>query len=152
MAHILIVDDDEIVAELTSGVLIAEGHACGWVTNTKDAERLLNWRRPDIMLLDINMPEENGTSLLRRVRQSPQLYDLPVIMFTAATSDADEHRSLYNGAHGYLRKPVKPKTLIWQINEMLNNREDRPKHRSLDELAASEWNEKDEEKPRRAFL
>ena len=135
MAHILVIDDDEIVAELASEILISEGHACGWVTNTQDAERLLQWRRPDVLLLDDNMPGETGTALLRRLRQFPQIYDLPVIMFTAARSHGDERRARFNGAQDYVRKPVDPSHICCTEQPNLPG-----KRRKLPEIRATRCN------------
>ena len=56
MPHILIVDDDEIVAELAANALMDAGYAAGWVSDAEQAMKLLEWRRPDLVLLDQNMP------------------------------------------------------------------------------------------------
>jgi len=152
MAHIMIVDDDEIVAELASEVLIADGHACGWVTDAAAAEKLLSWRRPDLMLLDDNMPGESGTTLLRRLRLSPEFYDLPVIMFTAACGTSDEQRARHAGAQDYIRKPMNPKFLVWRVNETLKSRANRPKHRKLEELAEFQLHHRSEQQPRQVFI
>lgn len=82
MARILIADDDDLIADLASQVLIDAGHACGWVTSAEAAWDCVRRKRPDILLLDQAMPGESGLTLLRRLRLSPLLYDLPVIMFT----------------------------------------------------------------------
>lgn len=121
------------MAELASQVLISAGHACGWVTDGKQALELLEWRRPDLLLLDQNMPELSGSSVLRRLRTSPQLYDLPVIMFTAVTGAEDEQQAFYHGAQDYIRKPFDEKMLLWRVNQILQTRKDRPKHMSLQE-------------------
>ena len=63
MAFILIADDDELIAELASQVLIDAGHACGWVTTAEDCWKLLKTRRPDAVLLDQDMPGISGLSL-----------------------------------------------------------------------------------------
>ena len=131
MPHILIVDDDEIVAELASQVLLDAGYACGWVTDAEAAERLLAWRRPDLILLDQNMPGENGANLLRKLRSSPDYYDLPVLMFTAVTGSEDETRAYHNGAQGYLRKPVDPKFLLMKVRQTLETRSHLPRHRDV---------------------
>lgn len=151
MGHILIVDDDEIIAELASEILISEGHACGWVTDAAQAEKLLRWRRPDLMLLDDNMPGETGNTLLRRLRKSPQFYDLPVIMFTASTGENDERRARFNGAQDYVRKPVDPKVLLWRVEKALKSRGHR-KHRRLEDLAEFQLQHYCEEKPRQVFI
>ena len=95
MTRILIADDDELIAELTSEVLIDAGHACGWVTTAEDAWRCVHRKRPDILLLDQSMPGESGMTLLRRLRGSAQFYDLPVIMFTAMNGEQDELQAIY---------------------------------------------------------
>ena len=152
MAHILIIDDDEIVAELASEILISDGHASGWVTDAAEAEKLLKWRRPDLLLLDDDMPGESGSALLRRLRQSPRFYDLPVIMFTATQGEQDEGRARYNGAQDYIRKPVDPKFLTWRVNETLKMRAKGPKHRKLEELAEFQLHHHTEDKPRQVFI
>ena len=134
MAYVLIADDDEIIAELATNVLIEAGHACGWVTDGEKALELLQWRRPDLMLLDQDMPGLSGATVLRTLRNSPKLYDLPVIMFTAMTGADDEEQARYQGAQDYIRKPFDSKFLKWRVNQVLRARSDRPKHTELKEL------------------
>lgn len=131
MAHILIVDDDEIVAEIAAGALIDAGHACGWVTGGEEALALLKWRRPDLLLLDQDMPGMTGSQVLRELRGSQHLYDLPVIMFTGISGAEDEATALYNGAQDYLRKPFNPKFLLHKVKLVLAARAQRPRHRDL---------------------
>lgn len=134
MAHILIVDDDEIVAELAANILIEAGHACGWVTDGDKALQLLKWRRPDLLLLDQDMPGLSGRQVLREVRQSPRNYDLPVIMFTAIHGAEDEAAALYGGAQAYVRKPFDRRFLLHTVKLVLHSREGRPAHRELREV------------------
>lgn len=115
-------------------MLISAGHACGWVTDGKQAMQLLEWRRPDLLLLDQNMPEFSGSTVLRKLRTSPKLYDLPVIMFTAVTGAEDEQQALYHGAQDYIRKPFDKKLLLWSVNQILRSRAERPKHMDLQEV------------------
>ncbi|QYJ06537.1 response regulator [Qipengyuania flava] len=131
MAHVLIVDDDEIVAEIAAGALIDAGHACGWVTSGEEALSLLKWRRPDLLLLDQDMPGMTGGQVLRALRSSERNYDLPVIMFTGITGAEDEAAALYNGAQDYLRKPFDPKFLLHKVKLVLAARAERPQHRDL---------------------
>ncbi|MEO9463260.1 MAG: response regulator [Marinomonas sp.] len=131
MAHILIVDDDVIIAEVASEALINAGHACGWVTNGEQALKVLKHRRPDIMLLDQDMPGMTGSQVLRQLRNSPDFYDLPVLMFSAIAGKRDEELALFAGAQGYIRKPFKPEELSWRIEAFLNARSKRPKHKKL---------------------
>lgn len=131
MAHILVVDDDDILAEHAARVLIDAGHACGWVTDTRAAMQVIAARRPDLLLLDQNLPGENGSILLRRLRVSSRLWNLPVIMLTAATGLSDEQAAYYNGAQDYIRKPFCERTLAFRVNRIIDARRDRPRHLSL---------------------
>lgn len=131
MARILIADDDELIAELASEVLIDAGHACGWVTSAEETWACLRRKRPDVLLLDQTMPGESGLALLRRVRQSPQFYDLPVIMFTAMNGAADEAQAIYAGAQDFIRKPFDPGLLVRRVGRMIRLRGDRPRHVDL---------------------
>jgi len=152
MAHILIVDDDELIAELASETLIDRGHACGWVTDAIQAWDLLHTgRRPDLLLLDQDMPGMSGMTLLRKLRGSPLHYDLPIVMFTAMRGEEDETKAVYAGAQEYVRKPYRPKVLINQIERVLAKREGSPRHKDLKTvLAESNGNVREpQESPRR---
>ncbi|MEL6488022.1 MAG: response regulator [Pseudomonadota bacterium] len=131
MARILIADDDELIAELASQVLIDVGHACGWVTSAEDAWEVAHKRRPDMLLLDQDLPGMSGVTLLRKFRGSPQFYDLPVIMFTAMRGSEDEAQAIYAGAHDYIRKPFDPASLVSRVARILAKRADRPGHTDL---------------------
>lgn len=131
MSYILIADDDELIAELASQVLIDAGHACGWVTSAEECRDLLNTRRPDALLLDHDMPGMSGLTLLRTLRQSPDFYDLPVLMFTAMSGAQDETQAMYAGANGFIRKPFDPRGLTARVHRVLAKRKDRPRHKDL---------------------
>ena len=151
MASILIADDDEIVAELASEVLINAGHACGWVTDGEKVLDLLKWRRPDLLLLDQDMPGMTGSNVLRKLRGSKQFYDLPVIMFTAVTGATDEEAARFHGAQDYIRKPFDPKFLIWRVNSVLRSRSERSHRDLMEEMErmSGQWVETAE--PRRSI-
>lgn len=136
MANILIVDDDEIIAEMAADVLFEAGHASGWVTDGEKALALLKWRTPDLLLLDQDMPGISGSSLLRTLRQSERFYDLPVIMFTAITGAEDEEQARFHGAQDYIRKPFDEKFLVWKVRQALASRAEGRQHRDLREVMA----------------
>lgn len=131
MARILIADDDALIAELASEVLIDAGHACGWVTDAAAAWQCLQRKRPDILLLDQAMPGESGMTLLRRLRRSDAFYDLPVIMFTAMRGEEDEAQAIYAGAQDFISKPFDPVDLAARVARLLRLRGDRPRHVDL---------------------
>jgi two-component system, OmpR family, phosphate regulon response regulator PhoB len=131
MARILIADDDDLIAALASEVLIDAGHACGWVTSADAAWDCVRRKRPDVLLLDQAMPGESGLTLLRRLRCSAQLYDLPVIMFTAMRGADDEAQAIYAGAQDFISKPFEPAWLVTRVARILGRRGDRPRHVEL---------------------
>lgn len=131
MPFILIADDDELIAELASQALIDAGHACGWVTSAEDCWELLKTRRPDALLLDQDMPGMSGLSMLRKLRQSAQFYDLPVLMFTAMSGVQDETQAIYAGAQGFIRKPFDPRGLTTRVQRVLAKRTGKPRHKDL---------------------
>lgn len=131
MARILIADDDELIAELASEVLIDAGHACGWVTSAAAAWQCVQRKRPDLLLLDQGMPGESGMTLLRRLRRSPELYDLPVMMFTAMSGAQDECQAIYAGAQDFLTKPFDPLDLVARVGRLIKLRGNRPRHVDL---------------------
>ncbi|MEM1051315.1 MAG: response regulator [Pseudomonadota bacterium] len=119
MAFILIADDDELIAEIASQILIDAGFASGWVTSAEDCWELLQTRRPDAVLLDQDMPGMNGLSLLRKLRQSSEFSSLPVLMFTAMGSAQNESEAIYSGAQGFVRKPFDPRGLTRRVQRVL---------------------------------
>ena len=131
MAHILVVDSDDIVAERAAQVLIDAGHACGWVGDAETAMKVITRRRPDLILLDDNLPGESGTSLLRRLRNSELFYDLPIIMLTGVLGFKEEQIAYYNGAQDYIRKPFGERALVFRVEKLVDARRFRPAHLSL---------------------
>jgi DNA-binding response OmpR family regulator len=83
------------------------------------------------MLLDQDMPGMSGVTLLRKLRCSPDFYDLPVIMFTSMNGAQDEAQAIYAGAQDFIRKPFDPLGLTSRIQRVLSKRSERPKHTDL---------------------
>ena len=131
MAHILVVDSEDIVAERAAQVLIDAGHACGWVGDAETAMKVITRRRPDLNLLDEHLPGESGTSFLRRLRNSALFYDLPVMMLTSVLGFKEEQIAFYNGAQDYVRKPFEKRALVSRVKKLVDSRRKRPAHLSL---------------------
>lgn len=119
MARIIIADDDEIVGEIARDALLARGHGVGLLTNGNDALRVVKARRPDLVILDCNMPELSGLLVLRAMRNTSELYDTPVLILTGRTSNSDEVLALYEGANDYMRKPFDPDELVFRVEQLL---------------------------------
>jgi DNA-binding response OmpR family regulator len=99
--------------------LIAAGHGAGLVSNGAEALRVIKARRPDLVILDCNMPELSGVLLVQELRKSPDFADLPVMMLTGRRGDRDEELARFAGANDYMKKPFDPDELVFRVDEML---------------------------------
>ena len=119
MARIIIADDDEITGEIARDALIDHGHGAGLVVNGAEALRAVKARKPDLLILDCNMPEVSGVLVLRELRNTLGLCDLPVMMLTGRRSAQDEHLAMFSGADAYMRKPFDPEELVFEVEQLL---------------------------------
>ena len=122
MARIIIADDDEIVGEIARDALIAAGHGVGLLPDGKSALAVVKAKRPDLVILDCNMPELSGLLVLREMRKSLDLFKIPVMILTGRTSEQDVELALYQGANDYLKKPFDPDELVFRAEELLAGR------------------------------
>lgn len=120
MRHIWIVDDDE---EMTHAVqLMLELLDCetkSFFNARAVARSLLEGKRPDLLLLDIIMPEVSGLDLLEFLRLRPEWKNLPIVMLSTEAADVTVDRAMALGANGYITKPVTIEELERAIGEAL---------------------------------
>lgn len=119
MARIILADDDEIVADLVTEAFMAAGHAVGWLKDGRSALEVIRRRPPDLAILDCNMPELSGLNVLRELRQSATLFNLPVLMLTGRQSNQDKEIARFEGANDYLRKPFEPMVLVERAEALI---------------------------------
>ena len=122
MAYIYVVEDDNNISEIESFALKNAGHtviecACG-----KDFHKLMRERIPDLVLLDIMLPDEDGLEILKKLRQVPETRRVPVIMVTAKTTEIDKVKGLDMGADDYITKPFSATYLKTRIVTLLRQR------------------------------
>lgn len=122
-AHILVVDDEPDLVELLSVNLLAAGYRVTTAARGRQALAILQKERPDLVILDIMMPEMNGIELTRRLRATPGLGDLPIIMLTARAEEVDQLVGLSVGADDYITKPFSVKVLLARVAAMLRRRQ-----------------------------
>ena len=119
--RILIVEDDERLADLTKEYLESNGLVVSVEGNGSHAvERIIN-EKPDLVVLDLMLPGEDGLSICRKVRPS---YNGPILMLTARTDDLDQVLGLEMGADDYMSKPVRPRVLLARIRALLRRIKD----------------------------
>jgi pilus assembly protein CpaE len=121
-AKILIVDDDAETLRLVSLMLQRQGYQVLSAQNGEQALQLIQTDSPDLVVLDIMMPDVDGYQVSQRIRNSPGRSDLPILMFTAKNQVDDKIAGYEAGADDYLTKPVHPAELIAHIKALLTRR------------------------------
>lgn len=116
MTTILIIDDDKELTELLNEFLSEHKYKTLIFHNPLEAIDALNKKEPDLILLDIMMPEMDGFQVLRKIRET---MDLPIIMLTAKGEVSDKVVGLELGADDYLAKPFEPRELLARIQSIL---------------------------------
>jgi len=119
-AKILYVEDNTDNRLLIRRVLQAEGYTVLEAENAKDALQILYFQRPDLILMDINLPEIDGYSLTVQIKQLPELATVPIIALTANVMRGDRERTMRAGCDGYIQKPVDVDLLPGQILKFLH--------------------------------
>lgn len=119
MPLIYIVEDDEDIRELSIYALRGAGFECEGFESAADFQAALSEKRPDLALLDIMLPGEDGLSVLRKLRAGSRFSSLPVIMLTAKGSEADKVKGLNLGADDYVSKPFGVTELTARIHAVL---------------------------------
>ena len=114
--QVLIVEDDLRLAELTRDYLESNGLKVSLEGNGARAAQRIVEAQPDLVILDLMLPGEDGLSICRKVRNQ---YDGPILMLTARTDDSDQVQGLDMGADDFVCKPVHPRVLLARIHALL---------------------------------
>jgi two-component system, OmpR family, response regulator len=114
--HLLVVDDHRDIRESLKAYLVEHGYRITLAENAEAARRVLNAGSPDLVVLDIMMPGEDGLSLCRDLRAQS---NIPIILLTAVVEDTDRIIGLEMGADDYITKPFNPRELLARIKSVL---------------------------------
>ena len=117
---VLLVDDEKDILELLTYNLVKEGYKVLTAQNGKEALRMVH-QHPDLVVLDVMMPEMDGWEVCKAIRRDPAHATLPVIFLTARDGEIDEVVGLELGADDYITKPVKVRTFIARVKRALRN-------------------------------
>lgn len=117
---ILVVDDEEHVVAAIVTNLQLEGYEVIPAYNGAEALELVTEEQPDLIVLDVMMPEMNGWEVLERLKNDPATEQLPVIMLTALSQDRDIEKGWELEANAYLTKPFDPAKLIRIVREQFD--------------------------------
>ncbi len=118
MASILMIDDDTFFIRMVGGFLASEGHDVATAENAIDGKRMALELRPDLIIIDVNMPLEDGIAATARMRR--QGLSVPVIIFSGTTSDAITAQALAAGANAVLGKPFELPALGELVRSLLS--------------------------------
>jgi len=118
MNKILLVDDEVDILEFLKYNLELENFEVMVSTNGKDALKKIS-QNPDLIVLDIMMPEMDGFELYQKIKSEKTSQDIPIIFLTAKSGETDEIKGLNLGASDYIQKPISPKKLVARIKSNL---------------------------------
>ena len=120
---ILIIDDSPTVRRLVGSSLRNLGYTVVEAVDGQQGLELLATARPQLVIVDLNMPNMDGLEFTRAVRSQPMFKDLPVIMLTTESTEADRARGLAAGVNTYLVKPVASQMLNYKLRALLDAKE-----------------------------
>ena len=136
---ILLVDDDQEIRELLETYLTRAGFQVRATADGASFRQALNEAPSDLVILDVMLPDEDGFSLCRWVRQHPRQAQVPIIMLTASSDEADRVIGLELGADDYLGKPFSPRELQARIKALLRRAQFGQERGGSEVLAFDEW-------------
>lgn len=131
VGKILIVDDEEDILEIISYNLKSAGYETVTAKDGSEAVQKAKIFRPDLIMLDIMMPNKNGIDTCKEIRRLPEFKETMVLFLTALNDEKSEIEGLNMGADDYIAKPIKPRLLVSRINALfrrLNKVEDQQMH------------------------
>ena len=118
---ILVADDDDDVRELVVFRLERAGYQVVTASDGQEAVQVALERPPDVCVIDVMMPKLDGYEVTERLRASPGLADVPIVLLTASVQEAAVNRGFEAGASDYIKKPFSPQELVERIAAALNS-------------------------------
>ena len=115
---ILLVDDSKTELHYLSELLVKKGYSVRTAENGEEAHKRLAEEKPDLILMDVVMPGQNGFQLTRAITRDPNFADVPVIMCTSKNQETDRVWGMRQGARDYVVKPVKAEDLLAKIKAL----------------------------------
>jgi two-component system, cell cycle response regulator DivK len=121
MSTILIVEDNEKNMKLVRDILRHKGYDTLEAVNGLDGVRLASEGAPDLILMDIQLPDIDGIEALSRIRKEPALDSVPVLAVSASVMPEDQHKIVSSGFDAYLTKPISLKPFMATVERFLKN-------------------------------
>lgn len=131
MAWIYIVEDDRNIREIETFALKNSGYSVADFECAKDFYKRVNEKVPHLIILDIMLPDEDGLSMVRKLRSMPETKKVPIILITAKSTEIDKVKGLDTGADDYLTKPFGVMELISRVKALLRRSQGMGEQRNL---------------------
>ena len=128
---VLIVEDNELNMKLFHDLLVAHGYATLQTRNGMEALDIARAKRPDLILMDIQLPEVSGLEVTKWLKDDDDLCHIPVVAVTAFAMKGDEQRIRRGGCEAYISKPISMKLFVETIRRFIGDGEPRPRTSSL---------------------
>jgi CheY-like chemotaxis protein len=119
MKKILIVEDNEDNLYLIGFIVKKGGYNVIEARNGHEGVELAGKEKPDIILMDIQLPDFDGLETTRRIRKSDSVSDIPIIALTSYAMAGDKQKALEAGCNGYIEKPINPSNIMEEIEKYL---------------------------------
>ncbi|MGA6828084.1 response regulator transcription factor [Nitrospira sp. NS4] len=123
---ILIVEDEKDILQLVKLYLDKEGYRTVTASTGSEGLKQVRAEKPDLVVLDLMLPEIDGLEVCKRLRSAPETAMLPIIMLTAKAEESDTIIGLELGADDYVTKPFSPKTLVARVKALFRRLERKP--------------------------
>src|SRR5215213_4604108 len=118
-AHVLVVDDDKSIVKVVRSYLEQAGYEVSTALDGEHALHLLRSERPDLLVLDLMLPDRDGWEITRIIRNDQSLGAMPIIMLTARVEDTDKIVGLELGADDYMTKPFNAREIVARVRAVL---------------------------------
>lgn len=120
MTNILIVEDDHINYELANELLKYGGHSTLRAENLRQCLDAISSQKPDLVLMDINLPEISGLEITKILKDDPETKDIPIVAFTAMAMEKDKENAFKAGCSGFISKPFRVSTFVSTVESFIN--------------------------------
>ena len=116
---VLVADDEEDILLLVTTIVERSGHRVVSARDGAEALTAVREQKPDLVVLDISMPEVDGLEVLRRIRADVETSELPVLLLSARAQEDDVRNGFATGASAYVKKPFSPLELAERVDTLL---------------------------------
>jgi two-component system, chemotaxis family, response regulator PixH len=119
MHTVLVVDDSMTDMQIASGSLQQAGFTVITATNEKEAKARIASQKPDLIVLDVVLPDRSGFEICRDLKDNPSTKDIPIVICSTKGTNMDKYWGMQQGADAYIAKPVDPDELVKAVRKLV---------------------------------